>query len=126
MANVAGINDDTRAALRQILVRGFREGNPPTRMAREMRSLIRLTSEQESEAEAFRWEQTQALSAKHPRTSLVKLQAIAEKRVDRYRQRLLRERAVAIAHTQTILASSWGQLALWLQATEQGYLLTSP
>jgi hypothetical protein len=108
MATVPEIDDATRAALRQILAGGFREGNTVASMAREMRSLIRLTPEQESEAEAFRREQTRALCAKHPRTSLVKLQAIAEKRVDRYRRHLLQERTMAIAHTQTILASSWG------------------
>jgi len=122
MAHVPGINDNTGAALREVLARGFREGNRPANIAREIGGLIDLAPEQERELEGYRRAQAQELSAKHPRRSAAKLEGLVEKRVSRYRQRLLRDRALALVRSETIRVSSARQTSHWERANELGYL----
>jgi len=122
MAHVPGINDNTGAALREVLARGFREGNRPANIAREIGGLIGLAPEQERELDGYRRAQAQELTSKHPRRSAATLEGLVEKRVSRYRQRLLRDRALALVRSETIRASSARQTSHWERANELGYL----
>ena len=122
MAHVPGINDNTGAALREVLARGFREGNRPANIAREIGGLIGLAPEQKRELDGYRRAQAQELTSKHPRRSAATLEGLVEKRVSRYRQRLLRDRALALVRSETIRVSSARQTSHWERAKELGYL----
>lgn len=107
---VTGVHAQTRAAIQDILSRGFRAGLTPKEMARLIREVVWLTAR---DARAvFRYHQA-AFKADPKR---------AAKRVATYAQRLHRHRAEMIARTETMAASNQGQLEVWRQARDDGVL----
>lgn len=103
---VTAITSETEAAIRAVIVRAFRDGIAPRDVAVLLRPLIGLT-------------ERQALAVINYREMLVGsglTPARVQVLVERYAARLLRQRAVTIARTEIISASTQGQLALWRQA----------
>ena len=133
---------DTKRAIRRIIARSFREGIPVQQIARDLREVVGLT---ERQAESIVRYRSQILGLAARKTAGGDLQDAIKKQagrqriparrgltaqrietlVDRYRQRLLRERAETIARTETMEASNQGQLQLWKQAVNSGLITES-
>jgi SPP1 gp7 family putative phage head morphogenesis protein len=135
---IRDLTEQSKEAIRQVLVRAFEVGGHPREQAREIREVIGLTGRQEAAVENFR----RALSSndtlrgalsrslrdgRYDRTLLSALnsgrglsQEQIEKMTTRYRERYLKYRAETIARTETIRAAMRGQREAWRQAEEQG------
>lgn len=125
-ARVTEVSEETVAAIRSIISRGFTEGRHPYETARLIRgpkdpdtgqyrsSVIGLT---ERQAKAV-WNYRDELQ-----NDEIERDTVTEDRmVERYRDELLLSRAETIARTETIAASNEGQQELWRQARETGVL----
>lgn len=134
------ITADTTAAIREVMLRSFREGIPPRQAAIEIRSVIGLTSKQAAAVGRFQ----QALAESTPESIRQALQrelrdhrfdstliralqqetvlsrAQIQQMTQRYYERFLRHRAETIARTETIRAASAGQHELFLQGEQRG------
>lgn len=140
-ALVREVTAETRAAVRALVARAFREGIPPAPLARLLRERVGLTQQGELAVANYQ----RFLERLAARSTLANLAPSVQERllrsglqqrqlaklartgltperishlVDGYRGRLLQERAEAIARTETITASSQGQLELWRQAAD--------
>lgn len=109
---IQNITAESRAAIREVLRRGFLQGNTVQEMARQIRGSIGLTERFARAVENYRQAQLDAgvLPGK-----------VAE-RAERYARRLLNLRAETIARTETLAASNRGQQAVWEDARNQGQL----
>jgi hypothetical protein len=95
-AMVTGISEQTRAALRTLIVRAIREGIPPYDAARMIVSMIGLTEQQAGAAMSYR-EQLINEGLSFDRINVL---------VDRYSAKLLRQRSVTIARTECLPAET--------------------
>lgn len=128
---IRSINDQQRAAIRQLLTRSTQAELAPASVARELRGTIGLLPKQEAAAANYRAE-LEALAGRDDRATLALRTGRVSNRgltadkidakVERYRQRLLTERADSIARTETIAAVNQGQLEAWQQARDRGIL----
>jgi SPP1 gp7 family putative phage head morphogenesis protein len=109
---VREVTDETRRAIRSSIAKAISTGLPPREAARLIKPVIGLTERQAGAVLRQR-----ALLAKQGASS-----AHITKVSDRYAAQLLRRRAVLIARTETIRASTDGQLELWRQARAAGFL----
>ena len=109
---IAGISDQTREAIRQILLRSFAGEMTVAQQAQFIRDLVGLDIRRANALNTFR----QQLAASQLSD------AIAERRLVQYQKRLLADRATTIARTESITASSEGQQQVWLQALKDGFL----
>lgn len=110
---VVAIGNDTRAAVSNIILRGFREGWDVPTMARRIKRVVGLFP---------RW--ANAVTNYHARL-VADGNRQADQLAEKYRQRLVAKRALMIARTETIAASNMGQVELWLQAIDAGQLPTT-
>lgn len=109
---ITNITLETQAAIRALVARATREGIAPRELARLIEPLIGLTTRQ-----------TQA--ALNYRAALVEAGLTGpalEKKVETYATKLLKQRALMIARTETIAAANEGQRAAWLAAVEAGLI----
>lgn len=134
---VAEVTATTQAAIRDIISTAITEGIPPREAAKLIKSAVGLRSDQVTALSNFRQRLLDAearaqatgktISVKRGNT-FVKvtkngLSAIERSEmVSRYADRLLRDRALMIARTETMAASVRGQQELWLQAVKKGFL----
>lgn len=109
---VREVTDEARAAVRAIMQRSFEEGIPAQGAARLIRDVVGLT-EREARAVAN-------LRGRLLRDGVQQPRALAQ--VERYAARLLQARAERIARTETIAASTQGQVELWRQARDAGLI----
>lgn len=109
-------------AVRDIVGRGFADGNTTKTMATEIRQVVGLNDRQAKALLRFRRTQMNTLRQKHPKTPETKLQARVDEKAERYHDKLLRERASMIARTETMTASTAGRRMLWREATSRGVL----
>jgi len=98
-ALITEILPETEAAIREIISRGIAEGIPPRQLAREIRQHIGLRSDQVKALENF-----------------ASQDGVTEKQIARYRQKLLNDRAILIARSETMRSANAGQRDLWRQA----------
>lgn len=110
--NIAGLSSETKAAIRSLIVRAFTEGIPPRALAKEIRPLLAHT---EDERRLIALHQNELQARKYKGLRL-------EKAIAKYAEKILATRASLIARTQIMRASNQGQLELWRQAVERGYL----
>jgi len=101
---ITEVGRDTRLAVRHIITRGLSEGIPPRRLRLLIEQVIGLRSDQVTALENFIARGASASQAK------------------RYAKKLLRDRALLIARTETARAAAYGQQALWMQAASSGLL----
>ena len=109
---VTRVTQETRRAISAIVRRGFVQGIPPREMAALIRPLIGLT-------------EGQARSVLRMQASLRSQGLTAREvaaRTERYALRLLRQRAITIARTETIRAAAQGQLDTMREARFRGLL----
>lgn len=109
---IQNISRNTIEGVREIIKVGFEQGQPPIRMAREIKEFIGLTPRQVKALNNHR-----AMLISEGRTPKQVLELTT-----RFRNRQLRFRANNIARTETIRAASAGQSELWNQAAEQGLI----
>lgn len=111
-ADIVQISDASRAALREIIERGYIEGIPPEQQARQIRPLIGLDSRRAKAVDNYR----QALLKKG--TALDKIQSLTAK----YAARLLKQRAETIAINEATEASARGGYESTADAVRRGIL----
>lgn len=134
------VDSDGREAIRSALQRGFDEGRPAPRIAREIRDSIGLLPKDEAAVANFRrqletgvagqmtapWDRRLSATEAAQARRLYRDPAPKAEEVDRlaarYSERLLNRRAKTIARTEVHRAFSVGQTELWNQAEEEGYL----
>jgi len=109
---IVNISETTRAAIRDIVLDGFKNGKHPYQMAEEIKALIGMTPGQVRAYRAFA-----ANLAKNKIAASRQAEAL-----DAYRQRAINQRAKNIARTETLRASNAGQMTLWGQAEANGLL----
>ena len=117
---VTGLTDDLVPAIRDILLRGQREGLSVDRQARLIRDVIGLTPRMAAavaNVEATIYAEGIA-SGMYPEAA----EKAAKKAADAYSKRALRERAETIARTETIRAQNAGQVDAWKAAINRGDL----
>jgi len=134
------VTDETMKAIQSTLVRGFSEGIPPVKMAREIRGVIGLTEKQAQAVANFReqlesgrmgvgqapWDRrlsaTERARAGRIFRAGGKTGPDVDALVSRYEQSLVNRRAMNISVTETNTAFGEGQDELWRQAEEQGLI----
>ena len=109
---VVGVELETKQAIRDIIVAGIRDGVPPRSSAREIMRLVGLTRRDAAAADNL-WRRMLEDGVE---------QELADRRMLRYADRLLRRRAENIARTETINAATQGRRLGWQQAADAGYL----
>jgi hypothetical protein len=109
---VTGVTEETQGAIRRVISRAFTDGIDAEAAGRLIRPMVGLT-------------ERQALAVLNYHSELVdsglttdRVHALAT----RYSGKLLNQRALTIARTETMAASNAGQHASWDQAVEDGYL----
>ncbi len=109
---VKGVSEETRRGIRAAIVRAIREGQPPFEAARAIQPMIGLNAQQVQAALNYRAELIdQGLTLQ-----------FVDRKVDRYVQKKLRERAKTIARTEVMNALNAGQEESWRQAQRAGLL----
>ena len=106
------IGATTREGIRRVVTDAFERGGHPRVQARQIRSMVGLTARQAAAVSGYR-AQLLAQGVK---------QAVADRRAQRYADRLVRRRALNIARTETIRAANVGQQALWDQMADEGLI----
>lgn len=126
---IRGLTEETREAVREILARAIRDGIPPRQSARLIQQTIGLSTQQALAVERVRQQilsnpgglvKAGTLRIRVPRGGAS--EAFVERRVAQYSGRLLAQRALLIARTETIRAAVAGQNLLWRQALAEGLL----
>lgn len=112
---VNGVSAGSEAAIRLIIRRAFQDGIPPRDAAILIESVIGLTERQATAVFNFR---------QNLLDGGVSL-ADAMRRAGDYAARLLRQRGLLIARTETILAANMGQQLLWADAVDAGLFAPS-
>jgi hypothetical protein len=109
---VAGLDKTNRAAVREVVKRGWAAGKLPREIAAELRSIIGLT-EQQAGAVASRRAALIDGGASEARASQI---------VARQADRALKQRARNIARNETMTALNRGRQSLWEQLEDTGAL----
>jgi hypothetical protein len=109
---VTAVTDETRSAIRAVVARSFEEGIPPRDAARLIRPLIGLTERQATAVASHRRDLIESGSSRRAANASAKA----------YAEKLRGKRALLIARTETIAASTNGQLAAWDAAVKAGLL----
>lgn len=120
---VRQITGETKKIIRDHVARGFDEGITVRRTAQALRPVLL-----DALPHTLGLTATQYRAVVRMRDSLVEAGESAstiERKTAAYAAKQLRRRALTIARTETIAASSAGQQELWEQAREAGYLDTA-
>lgn len=126
---VSEVLDETRKAIRKVIVAGFQNGIAPRELSRILVSVVSLTEVQANAVvnlhQTILTSPGRLVRAGKVRVR-VPVEGMDDARLDKvlhaYADRLSRQRAIAIARTETIAASNKGQELLWQQAQEKGLL----
>jgi len=109
---VKQVNGTSRDAVRAILREGYRLGRHPRYMAQDIRSVVGLT-------------ERQSIAVARRQAAMIEAgvsEADIERRLRRYSERLLRQRAETIARNETMVAINRGRYELWVQLEADGGL----
>lgn len=109
---VVNISEETRRAIRDVVLDGFRKGKHPYQMAEEIKVMVGMTPGQVRAYQAFA---ANLARGKLPGSG-------QELALGAYRDRAIERRARNIARTETIRAANAGQMALWQTAEANGLL----
>lgn len=109
---IVEVTEETQAAVRELVARGYESGRHPREVARDIRREVGLTRRQ-----------SEAVARYRTGLDVEKVgQARADRMVDRYAAKLHRERAETIARTEAIQGMNDGQGAQWEQLVRDGLL----
>lgn len=109
---ISAIDGNTRAAIQQMLRAGLDPHQHPFLTAKDIRPLIGLTPRQFGA-----W-----LNYGNALTAAGRTEAQIRRETERYKNKLLRERAKAIAQTETMRALNMAQMRQWEGVVERGQL----
>jgi hypothetical protein len=109
---LTAVNEETRATVRGMIARAYREGLTAPQTARQIREVIGLNERQATALINYRF------GLLEDGASPERVATLAE----RYGDRLLRQRADMIAQTEIHRASNEGQRELWREAVRNGRL----
>lgn len=126
---VKDISKESRAAIRNVIVRAFNEGIPPKQAALIIRNSVSMT-EVQANAVVNLHQAIITSPGKVVKAGKVAIRVPAggmdPAKIDRvlqaYADRLTKQRAINIARTETVAAANEGQTLLWRQAQERGEL----
>jgi len=111
---VTVVTNETRTAIRALTASAFPEGIAPRELAKLIKPMIGLNTRQVQAVLNYRTDLLRSeLSA-----------AVIEAKGNLYAKKLLQQRALNIARTETIDAATAGQLAAWKDAAAAGLLNT--
>lgn len=110
---VTDITQETKAGLRQLLVTAYKEGLSIDQTANMIRGGIGVNKRQAISLRRY----TEAAHAELP-------EAIANRRIERFTQKLIGARATMIARTELLRASNQGELEGWRQLQDEGIFET--
>lgn len=134
------VSDETVAACRDAVLRGFNEGRPAVKIAREVRGSVGLTRAQARYVGNLRrqletgelgdatapWRRRLSATERAEARAVFRAGGERSARVDRivarYEESLVNRRAKNIARTEVNRASGAGQRELWRQAEERGLI----
>lgn len=128
---IVQISEETRAAIRSVVHQAFEMGLAPVESARLIRPLIGLDTNRVNAVMNLRARiQDPANYGKKIFAGKTAIRvpsggmpaALVQKRVEQYADRLLKQRALVIARTETIDSSNEGQRQLWAQYQREGLL----
>lgn len=144
---VTQVTEESRDAIREFVEGSFRDGVPPERLARQIRSVVGLTSRQQGWVQNMRRDLESLQTATEDevdelvnritsrRLDAATMQRVRSKAlrdevtdefvdevVDRYGQSMLNFRSTNIARTETIDAANRGQMESWREAMDEGLL----
>jgi SPP1 gp7 family putative phage head morphogenesis protein len=109
---VRQVTEETKQAIRSIVSRAIRTGIAPVEAARSIRQIVGLTERDANAVITYRFKLLeQGLPGERVHT-------LAE----RYSTKLLNRRGRLIARQETMKASNEGQLELWRQARDRGFI----
>lgn len=109
---ITDIDTETRSAVQLIVADAYNSGLHPREFASHIAELVGLTTRQ-------------ALAVSNQRASMLEggmTPELAVKHADAYAARLLKQRAMTIARTETIAAANLGRVAAYQQAQRNGFL----
>ncbi|HUY61681.1 MAG TPA: phage minor head protein [Candidatus Dormibacteraeota bacterium] len=109
---ITAIGPDTLAGVRAYIAQAIRVGIPPARAARTLGQMVGLTVR--DAGRVVRYDQGLMEAGSDPQ--------VADRLGQRMTDRLLRQRGMLIARTETIRASALGQQAAWQASASAGYL----
>lgn len=109
---IVGVTAETKMAVRRIIFESIRDGVAPRDAARQIRQIVGLTS---SQAQAVGRYQKGLLDGGADFMT-------SERQAGKYAERLVRDRALTIARTETMRASNRGQQLMWTAARNEGLL----
>lgn len=109
---ITQIQPEQLDAVRGYIVAAIQEGIPPARAARNVAALVGLTWQ--AIGRVVRYEKMLNAEGVEPETAARLVQAMTD--------RLLQQRGLLIARTETIAAETLGQQARWREAVNLGYL----
>lgn len=123
---VTDVTGETRKAIRKVIARAFTENMPPRESARLLRKIVGLTETQEESLDKLR-RALRENPGKIVRMGERKFKAPTTRTgirdiIERQSDRMIRNRSILIARTETISASNQGQTQLWQQAVAEGVL----
>lgn len=128
---VTRVRTETRQAIRELVTQSVSGEADLWRTAQRIRQVIGLRPDQVRAAERYRAELEALAASPRQVTEVTRMRrlnsrGLTPERIDawveRYRQRLRRQRAVLIARTEIVGAVNAGQLAAWRQAIAEGAL----
>lgn len=133
---VSQVTEDTRAGVREVLARQLGEGVNPRGVATEVGRLVGLTANQvktvrnyrraledlkgEALVRAFRDKRFDRTVARAIQEKAGLPAKVIDRLVERYRERMIRDRGETIARTESIRAANLANWAAMRQAIEQG------
>lgn len=106
---VRRVSNATKSGIREIISESVQGEFDVREAARRIRSIVGLRPDQRE-------------TLNRARAKLVAEGRFSQERIDRVAQRLLRQRGILIARTETIKASSAGQTQAWEDARQQGLI----
>ncbi len=117
------ITEETKQAIRSIILDGAQNGRAPRETARDIRQHIGLTDRDAKAVLNYRAKlEGMMLDGKSPFSTVKLTPEKIDSLVEKYSKKKLRERSETIARTETIKASNMGQQNIWRDAVSQGLL----
>ncbi len=126
---ITEISAETRAGLQALIASGLEEGIPPRRLVAQLRNIIGLRSDQARAVVNLATRLSAAKAGSVVRAGSLKIRvpknltgAFLRRQQVAYSRKLLADRALLIARTETLFSSNEGLRELWVQAKEDGNL----
>lgn len=109
---IRGVGEETKMAVRRIIFNSIRDGVAPRDAAKLIKATLGLTTRQVLAVDRLR---NVSLQAGVPAAQV-------DRQVARFSERLLRDRSLNIARTETTLAANRGQQLLWGEMSNAGVI----